>query len=96
MGGADHVMNTHLSVHSHRSLRMISLLLDCAKLKMLMAWFSTLGGAHSSLGETITIHVGGEEGLKEGKRRKGGGKAGREEGRQERREREYCTVQKGH
>jgi len=37
---------------------MVSLLQDCAKLRMLMAWLSTLGGAHSSLGETKTIHVG--------------------------------------
>ena len=36
---------------------MLSLLVQCAKLRMLMAWCSTLGGAHSSLGETITLHV---------------------------------------
>ena len=51
---------------------MVSLLQDCAKLRMLMAWLSTLGGAHSSLGETKTIHVGREEELEEERRREGG------------------------
>ena len=47
-----------------------------------MAWLSTLGGAHSSLGETKTIHVGRyiyrerEEGL-EGERRREGGRSER-------------------
>lgn len=40
-----------------RSLRMLTLLLNCARLRMLMAWCSTLGGAHSSLGETFVTHV---------------------------------------
>ena len=40
-----------------RSLRMLQLMIEGARLKMLMAWCSTLGGAHSSLGEHSLSHV---------------------------------------
>ena len=40
-----------------RSLRMLKLMVEGARLKMLMAWCSTLGGAHSSLGEHNISHV---------------------------------------
>ena len=36
---------------------MLTLLLKCARLHMLMAWFSTLGGAHSQLGDSLYEHV---------------------------------------
>ena len=36
---------------------MLTLLLQSARLRMLMAWCSTLGGAHSSLGEVFFMHV---------------------------------------
>ena len=36
---------------------MLTLLLQSARLRMLMAWCSTLGGAHSSLGEAFFMHV---------------------------------------
>ena len=41
----------------HRSLRMMQLMIEGARLRMLMAWCSTLGGAHSSLGEHSLSHV---------------------------------------
>lgn len=36
---------------------MLELMVEGARLKMLMAWCSTLGGAHSSLGEHSISHV---------------------------------------
>ncbi len=36
---------------------MLELMVEDARLKMLMAWCSTLGGAHSSLGEHSLSHV---------------------------------------
>ena len=36
---------------------MLTLLLRCARPRMLMAWCSTLGGAHSQLGDTLPDHV---------------------------------------
>ena len=36
---------------------MLRLLLASAQPRMLMAWCSTLGGAHSSLGEVLHTHV---------------------------------------
>ena len=36
---------------------MLRLLVEAARLKMLMAWCSTLGGAHSALGEHSISHV---------------------------------------
>ena len=44
-----------------RTLRLLTVLLRSARLRMLMAWCSTLGGAHSQLGESLPDHVRGEE-----------------------------------
>jgi hypothetical protein len=42
---------------SNWSLRLLVVLLRCARLRMLMAWCSTLGGAHSQLGESLAEHA---------------------------------------
>jgi hypothetical protein len=49
------------------TLRMLTVLLRCARLRMLMAWCSTLGGAHSQLGDTRPDHavLAGELSLKQ-------------------------------
>ena len=36
---------------------MYSLLVDCVRLKVMLSWSSTLGGAHSALGDYFTSHV---------------------------------------
>ena len=52
---------THLWLCMYRTLRMLTVLSRCARLRMLMAWCSTLGGAHSQLGDTLPDHVSGRE-----------------------------------
>ena len=36
---------------------MYNLLVDCVRLKVMLAWSSTLGGAYSALGDSIVSHV---------------------------------------
>ena len=40
-----------------RVSRMHYLLLECLRLKVMLAWSSTLGGAYSALGDTFISHV---------------------------------------
>eukprot|EP00731_Ephydatia_muelleri_P022568 Em0015g151a len=39
------------------TLRLHTLMLECARLQLQMAWLSTLGGAYSSLGEHFPAHA---------------------------------------
>lgn len=47
----------HYTSFFFRTSRLNHLLVKSARLKVVLAWSSTLGGAHSALGDTFTAHV---------------------------------------